>query len=73
MSDSRSFGRLGALMAQRSSGFTDALVVFGLATFALGYETGSVLAGEPLELLWLVPVLLGCSSALVALAGEDEG
>lgn len=47
-------------------------VAVGLLAFSLGYETGSVLAGEPLEVLWLVPVVTGTATVFIALSGRDD-
>jgi len=44
------------------------LVLLAIASASVAYEVGSVLAGAPLELAWLLPVVGCCLACVVALA-----
>jgi len=45
----------------------------GIVALSIGYEAGSVLAGDSLDVLWLVPILGGMTTVFLALhAREDD-
>jgi len=44
----------------------------GLLALSVGYEAGSVLAGDSLDVLWLVPVLGGVTTVFIALSAQEE-
>jgi lipid-A-disaccharide synthase-like uncharacterized protein len=45
----------------------------GIVVFSIGYEAGSVLAGDSLDVFWLVPILGGMTTVILALhAREDD-
>jgi hypothetical protein len=44
----------------------------GLVALSVGYEAGSVLAGDSLEVFWLVPILGGATSVFIALSARED-
>lgn len=61
--------RLGALRGGEEWGVF--LVALAVLFLAVGYATGSLLAGAPVvEQLWLVPVAGGCVAVLATLVQE---
>jgi len=49
------------------------IAMVGIVALSVGYEAGSVLAGDSLDVLWLVPILGGVPTVFLALhAREDD-
>jgi hypothetical protein len=51
--------------------FALVLALLAIASASVAYEVGSVLAGAPLELGWLVPVVGCCLACIAALAAME--
>jgi hypothetical protein len=47
------------------------VAIAGLLALSVGYEAGSVLAGDSLDVLWLVPIL-GCATTFLALSARED-
>ena len=48
------------------------VAMVGPLALSVGYEAGSVLAGDSLDVLWLVPVLGGVTTVFIALSAQEE-
>jgi hypothetical protein len=53
--------------------FTLVLVLLAIASASVAYEVGSVLAGAPLDIAWLLPVVGCCLACVAALAAMERG
>ncbi|MFC4405189.1 hypothetical protein [Haloarchaeobius iranensis] len=52
--------------------FTMVLVLLAVASASVAYEVGSVLAGAPLDLAWVVPVVGCCLTCIAGLAATER-
>ena len=48
------------------------VAMVGLLAASIGYEAGSVLAGDSLEVFWLLPVFSGTFVVFLAATEEDD-
>jgi hypothetical protein len=48
------------------------VAMVGIVALSIGYEAGSVLAGDSLDLLWLVPILGGGATVFLALSARAD-
>jgi len=48
------------------------IAMVGIVALSIGYEAGSVLAGDSLDVFWLVPILGGAVTVFLALSARED-